>query len=253
MYLISVVAMFLLILPILWIIFSEKPGTLIDTIKMEKVQLAIVTTFVSATITALVSLIFGIGLGYILSRKNFVGKKIISTFIDLPLALPHSVAGIALLSIFGRYGLVGQLFPTEYGSIFTRSLLGIIIAQLFVSAPLVIQSAKETFDLIDSELETLSHILGADSFTTFTKVTFPQTRSSIFASGILCWARAASEFGAVVFMAYFPLTAPVIVFDLFSSQGLSAARSVAVLIIIISTITFLLVKWSSSVLLREEK
>ncbi len=253
LYFISVIALFMLVIPLIWIIFSEKPSTLLETLKMEKVQRAIATTFVSATITTLVSLLFGISLGYVLARKNFRGKKVISTLIDLPLALPHSVAGIALLSVFGRYGLIGQLFPTDYGSIFTRTLLGIVIAQLFVSSPLLIQGAKETFNLIDPDFETFSHILGASTFTTFSKVTFPQARSSLFASMILCWARAASEFGAVVFMAYYPLSAPVIVFDMFNSQGLASARPVAVIIIIISTVIFILIKWSSSLLLKEDK
>jgi len=253
LYLLCMLALFLLVIPILWIVFSEKPQTIIEILKIEKVQLAILTTFFTATITSIISIFFGVSLGYIFSRKQFIGKNILITLVDLPLALPHSVAGIALLSVFGRYGLIGQIFPSEYGTIFTRSILGIIIAQLFVSAPILIQGARETFNLIDPDFEIFSHILGASSFTTFRKVVFPQARKSILASSILCWARAASEFGAVVFMAYYPLTAPVIVFDLYNSQGISAAKPVAVFIIIISTILFALARVGARIMKKEDR
>ena len=252
-YAISVIAMFFLIIPILWLVFTEKTGNILEILKNRTVILAIAYTFLSATITTVVSLVFSIGLGYVLARKHFRGKGLVIAVIDLPLALPHSVAGIALLMVFGRTGLIGQIFPTSSGSIFTRSLLGIVIAQMFVSAPILIQGARETFELIDPELEDFSHVLGANNFQTFKEIVFPLSRSSLFASSILCWARASSEFGAVMFMAYYPLTAPVLVYDFFFSQGLDAARPVAIVLLILSTLIFALVKWGSASLKHQKQ
>ncbi|MHA1397397.1 MAG: ABC transporter permease subunit [Candidatus Heimdallarchaeaceae archaeon] len=246
LYVLSFFLLFFLLFPILWLIFSTNPSSVFESLKNPIVINAILTTLVSATITTLLSLVLGVALGYVLARKKSRTSRIISIIVDLPMALPHSVAGIALLALFGRAGLIGQLFPTEYGSIFTRTLLGVVIAQMFVSTPIIIQGAKETFELIDPRLETYSEILGASPFKTFTSVSLPLSSSSIFASSLLCWARASSEFGAVVFMAYYPLSAPVIIFDFFNSQGAQAALPVAVIIVIFSTVVFTIVKIFSS-------
>jgi len=149
LYVLSFFLLFFLLFPILWLIFSTNPSSVFESLKNPIVINAILTTLVSATITTLLSLVLGVALGYVLARKKSRTSRIISIIVDLPMALPHSVAGIALLALFGRAGLIGQLFPTEYGSIFTRTLLGVVIAQMFVSTPIIIQGAKETFELID--------------------------------------------------------------------------------------------------------
>lgn len=245
-YAISVIGMFFIVIPVLWLIVSGKPKMVVEIIKDETVILAIAYTFLSATLTTLISLIIAIGLGYILARKQFRGKGLITAVIDLPMSLPHSVAGIALLMVFGRTGIIGQFFQTKEGTIFTRSLLGIVIAQMFVSAPILIQGAREAFEMIDPELEEFSHVLGANNYRTFKEILWPLSKSSLFASAILTWARASSEFGAVMFMAYYPLTAPILVYDFFFSQGLEAARNASIILLILSTIVFALVKWASS-------
>jgi molybdate/tungstate transport system permease protein len=223
-----------IILPVINTCLRVSPGALVETAMDTEVQGAIFMSLFSATITTCIALAFGVPLAYVLARTEFFGKSFVDAAIDIPILLPHTVAGIALLSLFGPYAPV------------TDSLLGIVAAQLFVSAPFLIRASRESFELIDPSLERAARTLGATQFSAFMKVTLPLAYRGILTGCILAWARAISEFGAVIILSYYPFTAPVLIWKKFVGEGLNAARPVAVLLIFITFLAFVFLRFLRS-------
>src|SRR4029453_16090777 len=107
-----------------------------------------------------ISLLFGIPLGYVLAREQFPGKAIVEGIIDMPVVIPQTIAGIALLFIFGRAGIIGAPL-NSLGVVFTDSSWGIVVAMLFVSMPFVVNHARDGFLKVDRRMESVARSLGA--------------------------------------------------------------------------------------------
>lgn len=196
---------------------------------------AIWTSFYCAFIATLFVLILGVPFAYLFVRKEFPGKRIVDSFIDMPILMPHNVAGIALLTLLAPNYPLGAAF-SNIGIGFVDTVWGIIIAMAFVSAPFMVRSAQEAFASVDPSMEKAGRSLGASRYGVFAHVTLPLASRGILTGCLLTWARAVSEFGAVVLIAYFPKTAPVYVYDVFISQGLSAALPITGLLILLSIV-----------------
>ncbi len=187
---------------------------------------ALVLTVVTATTATLVGVICGTPVAYLLSRRAFRGRAMLSAILDLPLLIPHPVAGIALLLVFGRQSAVGSTL-LEMGLRVVGSPLGIICAMLFVSAPLYISGAREAFSRVDPRYEAVARTLGDDAWRSFRRVTLPLSRRGMVAASVVMWARAVSEFGAIVILAYNPKVVSVLSVDRLTTFGLSEALPVA--------------------------
>lgn len=227
--------------PLLQTAVSTSPHALWDTISEPEVRRAIGLTFYASAIATAVALITGVPLAYLLARHDFPGKALVQGLIDLPIVIPHTAAGIALLLVFGRQGVLGKAFST-IGIRFVSSVPGIVIAMLFVSMPFLVNAAREGFSAADERLERVARTLGAGPWAAFRRVALPLAARSILSGTILMWARGLSEFGAVVILAYHPMVAPVLLYERFESYGLSYARPVAVWILIASLGAFLLLR-----------
>jgi molybdate/tungstate transport system permease protein len=222
------------------VFFSDKESlwrALFDAETMNAISL----TLYAALITAAIGFVLGVPLAYILARQEFPFRSAIEGLIDLPIVVPHTAVGIALLFVFGRNFLFGKLF-NSIGIDFVDSLAGIIIAMLFVSVPFLINSAKEGFRKVDIRLEKAGRTLGASPWQVFYLITFPLAWRSIFSGFLMMWARGISEFGAVIILTYYPMTAPTLIYQRFESYGLSAAIPVAAIMIIICAIIFIVVR-----------
>lgn len=213
----------------------------------EEVTSSIKLTLMAAFFATLTASIAGIPLAYLLSKKKFPGKAVVLAIIDLPIIIPHSAAGIALISVIGRESLFGKIFGTSL----LGTTAGISAAMAFVSIPFLINAAKQAFDNVDDKLEKAARTLGASPMHAFFTVSLPLAFRGILSGMILMWARGISEFGAVVIVAYHPMTTPVMVFQRFNDFGLTHARPVAVLLIIICVSIFLLLRFLCSDLLRK--
>jgi len=233
---------FLLILfigiPILRMLISTDPNTLIDTAKEAEVSASILLTLRASLWATIAALITGVPLAYLLARGNFKGKKIIEGLIDLPIIIPHTAAGIALLSVWGRQ----SFFAKASGLNILGTEFAISMAMFFVSVPFLINAAKEGFKLIDSRYEKTAITLGASQWQAFRTVSLPMARKSITSGSIMMWGRGISEFGAVIILAYHPKTAPVLIFDRFQNFGLKYAIPVTVLLVLISLIIFIIMR-----------
>jgi molybdate/tungstate transport system permease protein len=254
--LLSSALLFFVIAPLIKISTSASPRTLWDTLLDEDVYSSILLTAWAGVIATLVGLLLGVPLAYLLARRHFRGKRILEALIDIPIVVPHSAAGIALLFVFGRQFFMGELFG-HVGISFVDTMAGVVIAMLFVSVPFLIDSARDGFKSVDVRLERVARTLGASPWRTFFKVSLPLGWRSVFSGCIMMWARAVSEFGAVLILAYHvpflgehPVVAPILVADRFTAFGLDYARPVAVLVILISLIAFVLLR---TLVLRGEK
>ena len=229
-------------IPLGKMIFGSDPGILWETLTDGQVISSIWLTLYSALIATGVGCVLGVPLAYLLSRYNFPGKRVLEGIVDIPVVVPHTAAGIALLFVFGRNFLIGKAFG-GLGISFIDSLAGIVIAMLFVSVPFLINSAKEGFNKVDLRLEKVSRSLGASAWQTFTRITLPLTWRSILSGNIMMWARGISEFGAVIILTYYPMTAPTLIYERFQTLGLSYSQPVAAILIMVCVIAFIVLRW----------
>lgn len=223
--------------PLLKTILSTAPGVLWQTIRDEEVANSILLTFYSSMIATGLALVSGVPLAYLLARVNFPGKAVVEGIIDVPIVVPHSAVGIALLMVFGRRALLGQAFGL-IGVKFVSAMPGIVVAMLFVSLSFLVNSAREGFESVNPRLERVARTLGASPWQSFWHISFPLAWRSILAGTTLMWARGLSEFGAIIILAYHPMVAPVLLYERFESFGLNYSRPVATLMILICLIVF---------------
>ena len=223
--------------PLLRTITASGPALLWQTLLDEEVRDSILLTFTASLVATVLAFVCGVPLAYLLARTDFPGKWLVEGIVDLPIVVPHSAAGIALLMVFGRRALLGRTFGL-LGLKFVSAAPGIVIAMLFVSLSFLVSSAREGFESVDPRLERVARTLGASPWGAFWRVAFPLAWRSILSGMILMWARGLSEFGAVVILAYHPMVAPVLLYERFESFGLAYARPVAALIILICLLTF---------------
>ena len=227
--------------PLLRTIAASSPAVLWEPILDSEVSQSILLTFYSSMIATCIAFVLGVPLAYLLARTAFPGKWLIEGIIDVPIVVPHSAAGIALLMVFGRRALLGRAFGL-LGIKFVSAGPGIVIAMLFVSLPLLVDAAREGFESVDPRLERVARTLGASPWRSFWQISFPLAWRSILSGMILMWARGLSEFGAVVILAYHPMAAPVLLWERFLSFGLRYSGPVATLMILICLATFVVLR-----------
>jgi sulfate/thiosulfate transport system permease protein len=200
---------------------------------------AIRLTLEMAFLTALINGIFGTLLAYVLVRMRFPGRDLLSTVVDLPFAVPTLVAGVMLVALYGPSSTVGGWFE-EHGIHIIFAPLGILLALLFVTLPLVVRTVQPVLLELDPAEEEAARVLGAGRWTTFRRVMLPALRPAIAAGCLLAFARALGEFGAIVVVSgNIPnktLTAPVFITQLLTpsayvqSGGPDAAAAVSALL-----------------------
>ncbi len=228
--------------PLISMILATPVGAVAEAALDREVLQSIKLTLQAALAATVVSTLAGVPLAYLLARKRFFGRSALMVIIDLPIIIPHSVAGIALLTVIGRRSLLGRL--TGGGLIGTAA--GISVAMAFVSMPFLVNAAREAFLAVPVKLEKAARTLGASPWRVFFTISLPLAWRGILSGMILMWARGISEFGAVVIIAYHPMTAPVLVFQRFNDFGLAHARPAAVLLIGICVAIFLALRLISS-------
>jgi len=230
-----------ILLPLIELMTSPSIPDLWQTIQDKDVVRSIRLSVYTAGSAALISFLFGTPLAYLLARQDFRGKKFLEAVIDLPIVIPHPVVGIAILSVAGRNHWIGQVLG-EMGIRVMGSVTGIIAVLTFVGIPFYIHSAKNGFEAVSPRLEKVSRSLGASMISTFLRITFPLAWRSMLIGIIMCSARAISEFGAVVVVAYHPMTAPVLLYERFEGYGLKYSQPVAVWLVMVCLILFFLLR-----------
>jgi molybdate/tungstate transport system permease protein len=237
----GIVIMAFILIPLIQLLTSPSMGMLRESIGDRDVVRSIWLSIYTAGLAALISFVFGTPLAYLLARSDFRGKRLVEGLIDLPIAIPHPVVGIAILSVAGKNHWFGQILA-ELGVRIMGSVTGIVTVLTFVGIPFYLNATKTGFEAISPRLEKVSRSLGSSMFSTFSRITFPLAWRSMLIGIIMCSARAISEFGAVVIVAYHPMVAPVLIYERFEAYGLKYSQPVAVWLVSISLALFLLLR-----------
>ncbi len=236
----TVVLSFILV-PIIHLMVRPSADSIRNAILDADVVRAIRLSMATSLAAAAISFIIGTPFAYLLARSSFKGKRIVESIIELPIVIPHPVVGIAILSIAGRGHWIGRAM-SDLGIQIMGSVTGIITVLTFVGLPFYISAVKSGFEAIPPRLESVSRSLGASVSQTFFRITFPLAARSILAGFIMCAARAISEFGAVIIIAYHPMNAPVLIFERFESYGLDSALPVSMLLVVLSLVLFIIMR-----------
>lgn len=237
----GMMVMAFILLPLIEMLTSPSLSMLKGTIQDRDVLRSIWLSIYTAGAAALISFFFGTPLAYLLVRANFRGKRLLESIIDLPIVIPHPVVGIAILSVAGKNHFLGRIMH-EFGIRIMGSVTGIITVLTFVGLPFYVNAVKTGFESVSPRLENVSRSLGASMCGTFFRVTFPLAWRSMVIGFIMCSARAISEFGAVVIVAYHPMTAPVMIYERFEAFGLKYSQPVAVWLVTICLLLFLVLR-----------
>ena len=228
--------------PLLGMFLATTPHSLFETVGEAEVRQSIWLTMWTSMLGTLVFAIAAIPLSYLLARKKFSGKKVVTGIIDLPVVIPHSAAGIAILGFVSRDTLLGKI-GSAVGLNFVGNPAGIIVAMAFVSLPYLVNAARDGFLGVPVRIEKAALTLGASPSRVFFTISLPLAWRNIVSGLILMFARGMSEFGAVIVVAYHPMITPVLIYERFGSFGLKYARPVSVLFILVSLSVFIVLRF----------
>jgi sulfate transport system permease protein len=193
----------IVLLPLTAILLRSLRGgsaVFLHAIITPRVTAACRVTIESALLASVVSAVFGFLVAWVLARYNFVGRRIVDALIDLPFALPTAVAGISLTSLYSEKGWMGRILePHGIHIVFTQ--LGISLAMSFVGLPFVVRSVQPVLEEIDSAMEEAAISLGASDWQVFARILAPICLPALVTGTALAFARAAGEYGSVIFIA----------------------------------------------------
>ena len=201
-------------------------------------------TFGASLIAALVNLVFGLLLAWVLVRYRFPGKKLVDALVDLPFALPTAVAGISLTALLAGNGWIGQyLEPLGIKLAFTPA--GIVIALIFIGLPFVVRTVQPVLEDAEKELEEAAMSLGATRLQIFTRVIFPHIAPALLTGFAMAFARAIGEYGSVIFIAgNMPMISeitPLIIIGKLEQYDYAGATAVAVVMLVMSFVLLLVI------------
>ena len=231
-------------LPILALFLRTSLTDFLGTLNRPQVIQALNLSLVTSLITTIVTWIIGTPVAYLLAQRHFRFHRLVDTLIDLPTVLPPAVAGVALLMAFGRRGLFGQWLEIA-GITIPFTVIAVVMAQTFLSAPFFVKAAAIGFAAIDPELKQAAALDGANRWQIFRDITLPLSWVALLSGSVMTWARALGEFGAtIIFAGNYPgrtQTMPLAIYIGFEVD-LNVALTLAIILICLSFLTLIIVK-----------
>lgn len=232
------------VLPLLALGLRTSPAHLLENLRQPQVAQAVAISLRTTGISLLVTVVFGTPVAYLLSLPGLPFRRLLDTLIDLPSVLPPAVAGVALLLVFGRRGLVGEpLAALGLQIAFTQA--AVVMAQTFVAAPFYIKAAALGFASVEPELVQAAALDGASNWQILRYVSIPLSWSALVSGGALTWARALGEFGAtIIFAGNLPgstQTMPLAIYIGFELD-LDLAITLSVILVLASFLALLVIK-----------
>src|SRR5688500_6633418 len=221
---------------------AVEDGRTWELARSETARKALCLSTWTSTVTVILAILFCTPVAYLLSLTRFPGKALVDAAIDLPIVLPPTVAGVALLTAFGRRGLIGEPIESWTGFTFGFTTTAVIMAQLIVAAPFYVRAARSGFDSIDRRAESVAYTLGASKTRTFFRIVLPQARPALLAGVVLCWARSMGELGATLIFAGNlegkTQTMPLAIIQAFegSSLGLAGAIALSLTLLVVALV-----------------
>ncbi|PAQ09141.1 MULTISPECIES: sulfate ABC transporter permease subunit CysT [Mesorhizobium] len=205
---------------------------------------ALEISFGTAFIAAMVNVVFGTIVAWVLVRYSFPGRRIVDAMVDLPFALPTAVAGIALTTLYAPNGWLGSLLA-PLGIKVAYTPLGIVIALIFIGLPFVVRTVQPIMEEIDKEVEEVAATLGANRFQTIARVLLPGLAPAIVTGFALAFARGVGEYGSVIFIAgnlpYKSEIAPLLIVIRLEEYNYAAATAIAAIMLALSFVMLLVI------------
>jgi molybdate/tungstate transport system permease protein len=243
----GLVALGIVLFPLIHLATEDSVQTLWSTLLRPEVRAALWMSLVTSTLATVVVSLWGIPLAYGLARVNFPGKRWVESLVDVPILVPQSVAGVALILLLGPGSVLGGALDALHLPI-SGSMAGVIIAQVFVASPFLVKSSMTAFESVPLRLELASRSLGASPAATFWRISLPLASRGILVGATLAWARAISEFGCIVLFASSPVTAPIFVHTEFLRAGASESRPIAILLLVICLWVFVMLQFGQTLM-----
>lgn len=194
----AVVAIAFFALPFAGLLWRVPWSRLWDVLSSSEVRAALRLSLVTSVIAALLSLLFGVPLAWLLARVNFPGRRFVRALCTLSMVLPPVVGGVALFFSFGRRGLFGRWLDAWFGITLPFSTAGVVMAQTFVAMPFLVLTVEAALRQHDGRIDDAARTLGGTRWYVFRRVTLPTVRPALIAGAVLAWARALGEFGATI-------------------------------------------------------
>lgn len=246
----SLLALFLL--PLFALLTYAPPSAIVHVAGERGVQVALVFTLYASGIAVAVSLALGVPLGYLLARRSFPGRSIVASVVALPVVVPHLLVGLGFL-LLTLPGTAVHDWTTAHGFPIPSSILGVVLVMAFVSAPYTVLASELSFRAVDPRVVEAARSLGADRWTAFGTVSFPLAARGIGTGLLLTWARAVSEIGGILVLAYAvypsglytgPVTSTisVYIYNLFYLGDLRDAAAVSSLFLLLAFALFVAVR-----------
>ncbi|MBK9291474.1 MAG: ABC transporter permease [Bacteroidetes bacterium] len=227
------------IAPVAGLLLSSGVEGLVEAAGDNEVRQSIGRTLLLAMLATMFFALLTVPFAWLVARRNFPFRRLLLAVINIPVVIPHSAAGIALLGVLSRENAFGRL-AESIGISFVNNPLGIFMAMAFVSLPYLFNAALDGFAMVPEMYEKVARSMGAGNLRIFRTISLPLAGRSILSGMVMMWGRGMSEFGAIVIIAYHPMTTPVMIYERFTSFGLDYARPVTALFVLICLIVFVL-------------
>jgi molybdate transport system permease protein len=231
----AVFALFLALPVVTLLARAALEGSLPEVAGSRAIVSALTLSLGTTAASLVLTVLLGLPLALLLARRRFPGQWLVETVVDLPIVLPPAVAGLALLLVFGRRGVVGPVLDAG-GIDIAFTTAAVVVAQTFVSAPFFVRSARAGIAAVDRDLEDAARVDGASELRLFLAVTVPLAGPSLAAGLVMTWARALGEFGATIMFAGNVLgrtqTLPLVVYSEFQGGDLDASIAAAAILVV---------------------
>lgn len=228
----------LVALPLAGVALRVSPAALVGQLAAPSVRQALWLSLETSLAATVLCLVLGLPMAALLATREFPGKRIVEVLMDLPMVIPPTVAGFALLMAFGRAGLLGGTL-SALGITLPFSTAGVVVAQVFMSVPFLVGAARAGFAAVDQRYLDAAETLRAGEVYAFLKVRLPLALPSVIAGTGMCWARALGEFGATITfagnMAGTTRTVPLDVY-LQLQENLDAAATLSLILVVMAVV-----------------
>lgn len=241
LFLSSLIILFI-VAPLLGMLLSTGLNDYYNTLTDSQVSQSIFRTLLASMGATVLFGILAVPLAWLLARRNFPLRGLVNAIVDLPVVIPHSAAGIALLGFVSRTSFIGSA-GEQVGIQFVGGMAGIVVAMAFVSLPFAINAARDGFSAVPQKLEKAALNLGASPVRVFFSISVPLAKKPIISGLVMMFARGLSEFGAVIIIAYHPMVTSVLIWERFAAFGLTWARPVAAVFILVCLVIFIIMRY----------
>lgn len=244
----AVAATGFLVLPLVALVLAAPWDRFWSVVGTEETRQALWLSIWTSTVTAVICLLVGLPLAWVLARVDFRGRRLVRALVTVPLVLPPVVGGVALLSAFGRDGVLGAPLREAFGTQVPYTTVAVILSHTFVSLPFFVIAMEGSLRGTSARLETAAATLGADRWTTFRRVTMPLALPGLVAGLVLAWARSLGEFGATItFAGNYPGTTRTMPLEVYTvlqaDRDAAVALSLVLLLLCVGVLLVLRERW----------